>query len=369
MTKPRSVGLYGREVLNVLPFLKEDFERRGYSPRFQRDSVFTADQVNPAFEIVAVSGLRGPSRLVRDCYVARGVPVLVADAAHLRRDLKHHKVAVNEHHWLPPISCPDDRLSNLRIEISDDARGGEILICGQKGGDSQHPFTRQQIDQWARGVAVALRRVTRRKIAWRPHPLDGYPIGGVDRISWPGEESLASALSKAHAVVTYNSTAGLDALIAGVPVVAFGPAVYGELAECDVSFIDDLEVPSVEDRRALLARVAYTQWTVEECRDGECLDFLLPVLAGEDPFAGRGWAETQTGSSAGGVEDRGVAEEQRVSAGVFAPPLPPAVVSRLVAAGFGSREAVRVASDDALRAAIKGLGPGRLGILREYVGD
>lgn len=280
----KEIGLYGLPQLGALEFLAVDFERRGFVPRPRRASVFGPGQ-EEHFRLVGVYGLRGGAGRAAAAYRRRGVPVLVADAPHLRRDAKRwHKVVWDHQHWIPSFACPGDRLEAVGVEIAERARGGEILVCGQKAGDSQHPMAeRQDLARWARETIAELRRVTRRPVIWRPHPLDAFAVREADRYSDPKLESVADALSRAHAVVTYNSTAGLDALIAGVPVVAMGPAVYGELAAKDVAGIDQFEVPSVEDRRALLARIAYTQWTVEECRDGAALDFLLAAREG-NPF-------------------------------------------------------------------------------------
>lgn len=107
---------------------------------------------------------------------------------------------------------------------------------------------------------------------YRPHPRGGIAIPGLVGNS----QSLADALAGARLVVTYSSNVGHDALLAGVPVVAHGPAAYSELS--------GEELPNVEARRAYFNRVAYGQWSVEEMASGEAQRAWLDAL-GAAPVA------------------------------------------------------------------------------------
>jgi len=83
-------------------------------------------------------------------------------------------------------------------------------------------------------------------------------------------------LAGARLVVTWNSNVGHEALLAGVPVVAHGPAAYAELA--------GETLPSVDARREYFHRVAYGQWTLDEMRSGACQRFIVDhLLTGAGP--------------------------------------------------------------------------------------
>jgi hypothetical protein len=138
--------------------------------------------------------------------------------------------------------------------------------------------------RWVIQTLSNLRSLTDSKITWRPHPKDRWWLEGVDGVSDPEEEPLAAALNRSWLVVTYNSTAGLEALISGLPVVAEGPAVYSGLA-WKLNQFARVVPPDVEGVRDLLAAVAYTQWTAEEIASGLPLEVALKgrTLPGRPP--------------------------------------------------------------------------------------
>ena len=73
-------------------------------------------------------------------------------------------------------------------------------------------------------------------------------------------------------MVTFSSGSALDAMLAGVPVVAYSPLspVYGYVAKS----VDGIENISMPKRDQILADLAYTQWNFEEVRSGEAWKYL-----------------------------------------------------------------------------------------------
>jgi hypothetical protein len=95
---------------------------------------------------------------------------------------------------------------------------------------------------------------------------------------------IAEAIEAARLVCVYSSTAGLEALIAGCPVVAWGPSCYRELC-AKPGEIAEAEHPGVEAVEGLLERIAYTQWSLDELATGEPFRFVLEQMGVECPAA------------------------------------------------------------------------------------
>lgn len=99
-------------------------------------------------------------------------------------------------------------------------------------------------------------------VRFRGHPLaNGFGLPGIDSIGG----SLSDVLAQAGLVVTINSNAGVDAVLAGVPTISFDDrsmawAVTGHETE-------DIIRP---DRTAWAHAMAWKQWSLEEMRSGEC---------------------------------------------------------------------------------------------------
>jgi hypothetical protein len=86
---------------------------------------------------------------------------------------------------------------------------------------------------------------------------------------------LADDLERASVVVTYSSNAGVDAALAGWPVVA---AYKGSMA-WDVathSITAPLRYVTRGERQKWAAKLAWCQWSDAEMRSGECWDTVAP---------------------------------------------------------------------------------------------
>lgn len=300
------IALYGRVGYGPLDSLAEGARGR-LDVVWRRDAVFTSDQVE-SFDLVAVHGLRGASAEIRDAYAAKGVPVLVLDLPHLR-GTDQVRLSLGSHDWLPEFDCPPQRLRALDLrppELKKTSRP-EVLVLGQLPGDSQHGLSSRQLESWARAQLEAIEAQTSKKVAWRPHPEAPRPLPGFHRFADPSKP-LDEDLARARAVVTYNSTAGLEALIAGVPVIAEGPCVYAPLSK-EIRDLQRIKAPAVEEVQALLQRIAFTQWTRDELADGTALAFTLACIAGEVPFSEEDFEAMAGNAASNNADDSGIDDE------------------------------------------------------------
>ena len=181
-------------------------------------------------------------------------------------------------------------------------RDGYILVIGQVPGDSQ------LVDCEIRGPVPLQAAITRAmtgamKAYFRPHPQCLQRRPNSHHISLPmletatGEDErsyyarqkqgvgLAEALAGARFVVTINSNAIIDALIAGVPCLAFGPHL-GIVAQavrptCLKTLREDLAAmwagwtPRDQAVRNFLEHLACRQYSRDELRRPELVRGLL----------------------------------------------------------------------------------------------
>lgn len=169
---------------------------------------------------------------------------------------------------------PDDRAIKLRksghLRVLNWLNGGEyVVLCGQVPWDASVDNSDHQT--WLQATLERLRSYTKREVVFRPHPkaLGVYKPLGCPISTGPLDE----VLSRAHAVVTYNSNTGVEALLAGIPVFA---GDHGSMcwSVANKSLIS-VDCPNKPDRSQWVNDLAYTQWTLEEFRAGEAWRHLL----------------------------------------------------------------------------------------------
>lgn len=151
----------------------------------------------------------------------------------------------------------------LRPWLADPGRDGHALIAGQVPGDNS---LRGLDADWHYREAARSARALGLQPVFRPHPVgSGRAPDGVRVLD--GE--LADAILGAAVVITINSNVGVDAMLAGVPVVALdrGSMVWGVAAP-------EVEVQAEPDRESWAAALAWKQYTAAELESGLAWDHL-----------------------------------------------------------------------------------------------
>ncbi len=136
---------------------------------------------------------------------------------------------------------------------------GYILVCGEFR-DARSWYNKLKVD------------LAGEDVRFRPHPfvsdLHGWPQA-------PGkkQDDIETALAGAKVCLTWDSIAGCDAALAGVPSVT-----YGEKSMAwDVSkptYQSWLNDPQMPDREQWCNEIAYCQWSHQEIEDGDFWEHL-----------------------------------------------------------------------------------------------
>lgn len=138
-----------------------------------------------------------------------------------------------------------------------------IIVCGQIPWDANVQDTDHI--QWIRDW-VRFYRECGQHVLFRPHPKMHLAYGaGIAAAHHT--DTLANALAQARIMVTYNSTVGTDAVIAGVPTIAMDKGSFA----WPVTGHDALEIkPEMLcfNRDQWAANLAYCVWNLEEIRNG-----------------------------------------------------------------------------------------------------
>lgn len=221
-----------------------------------------------------VCGLHGRTFPGRQVCQEAGIPVVVTDLGYVKRadhdgDDGYYQAGIGRIGWLPPFAVPGDRWVELgmSVEPAPQHPGGRILVMGQVPFDSQHGMGQSSLDSWlARRVRGVMQVAGELPVVYRPHPKQ------VGKLNWEVVERnrpLEDAIRESRVVVTYNSTAGTEAVRLGVPVVCDPGAHYAGVAWA----------PHRTTREGYFHRLAYAQWTLEELADGTALRFLSQWFA------------------------------------------------------------------------------------------
>lgn len=157
----------------------------------------------------------------------------------------------------------DSRWNKHGFDIPDwKERDGYILVCGEFRNTTP-------IKNWYK----ELRRVLpNENVRFRPHPFvtDLY---GWEQAPGKRQDDIETALAGASVCISYDSIAGCDAVLAGVPSITYGPRsmAYDVSMKTYEEWIDG---PTLLDRKDWCSRLAYCQWSHQEIKDGDFWEHL-----------------------------------------------------------------------------------------------
>jgi hypothetical protein len=94
----------------------------------------------------------------------------------------------------------------------------------------------------------------------------------IDRIT---TDTLAQALTDAHALVTFNSNAATESILLGVPVFTLAPNAAAPVGLQDLSQIEKPYYPNRDKLHAWACHLAYGQFHNDELSDGTAAKILF----------------------------------------------------------------------------------------------
>jgi hypothetical protein len=245
-------------------------KRHGYTVTHARVDVSTPG------DLVVMWGWK-QRRVINDCQ-RRGVPILVMERGHLPNRMEWTSCGFNGLGHRATYAQVNDGGARWREHFAHLEQpwrkvDGYALVCGQVRGDAS--LWGCDFHAWAQGATDKLRGVGF-DVVYRPHPLsvrlqrDMWRPTGARFSTAP----LADDLAGAAKVITYNSTVGVEAVLAGVPTVT-----------CDAGSMawpvstHGLDAGVIRpDRTAWMHALAWTNWRQQEIASGDAWEHLKEVL-------------------------------------------------------------------------------------------
>ena len=275
-------ALYGQQELVPLQAFAAGLDLLGHDYLWREHSFWT--HAPRDFDAVVIYGLRGQGRDIAKHYADRNIPLIVLDHGYMRRvhvladyETGYFQIGIGRLGWTPAVAPDAARFESLGVEIKqrDPRPMRRAMIAGQTPFDASHHRTEAQL-RMAYTILDEQLRERGLRTTFRPHPK-GQAVRPP--IQPDGIRTLDAALADADLVATINSNSGLDALLAGLPVVTLQPCHYTELSYRWPVPLAVIQPPKPDRLRGFLERLAWAQWTADEMREGLPQTFLASIGA------------------------------------------------------------------------------------------
>jgi hypothetical protein len=175
-----------------------------------------------------------------------------------------HRIVDNDLQHGAVQSRPADRWRRLRIDLQPRRHGSKIMLVPP----DEKPCVFYGIDlgAWIDDTIRVIQQHTDREIIFRERVASRRA-----RVA----NTVETALTDVHAVVTYNSIAATESIITGVPAFVLAPAnAAAPVANRDLATIDDPWWPTDDQRHAWACHLAYGQFHIEEMANGTAARIL-----------------------------------------------------------------------------------------------
>lgn len=226
----------------------------------------------------------------RNCEEFRkaGKNVLVMERGYVGDRFKYTSLAfngLNGHGLFPVYDDKGSRLAALFPNILQPWRGfaGDyVLLIAQVPGDAS--LRGVDLTSWYKSTAAKASAAYGLPVRFREHPSaikKGFSRSIPGTIKSPNGTTLEEDLSGAALVITYNSNTGVDAALAGVPVLVNNSGSMAHQMRAGEAPGHDLCYDEPELRKHWSERLACCQWNLDEIRTGYPLAAFVKPPPGE----------------------------------------------------------------------------------------
>jgi hypothetical protein len=237
-----------------LPWFKSGFEAHGVD-------VFVTDKDAADAECINVVFANNSwKRTVNTCNMT-GIPLITVNRCFFGD--RHDMVAIGwngfngDADFCLESFMPDDRWMKHGFEIPawNYQKTGYVLICGEF----------RDMSSWYRELGAELEY---EEVRFRPHPFVSTVPAAWPKAPGKRQDDIATALFGARVCITFDSIAGCDAALAGVPSITYGRKSMA----WDVSYHSWTQYKTaalLPKQLPWACKLAYCKWSHDEIRSGE----------------------------------------------------------------------------------------------------
>jgi hypothetical protein len=169
-----------------------------------------------------------------------------------------HRIVPNNLQHDQVIPRPSDRWNRLGLEVANRRRGSSILIVAPD--EKPCKFYEIELDAWLTQTIDTIKQHTDRPIVIRERNKSRTDRK-INRVE--------NALVDVHAVVTFNSIAATESVLAGTPVFVLAPCNAARpVANLDLTKIETPWFPDRDQLQAWANHLAYGQFHIDEFKNG-----------------------------------------------------------------------------------------------------
>jgi len=159
---------------------------------------------------------------------------------------------------------PGDRWEKHGIKFRPWQFGKEIIVAAPD--EKPCKFYNVNFEHWVEQTVNTLKQYTDRPVIVRKR--------SPSRIDRTTTNTLAQALTDAHALVTFNSNAAVESVLLGVPVFTLAPNAAAPVGLQDLSKIETPYYPDKDKLYAWASSLAYSQVHISEMKNGSALRII-----------------------------------------------------------------------------------------------
>ena len=193
---------------------------------------------------------------------------------------EHDSYRVGLNHYMRGLSdfknknSKPDRFNSMGIDIKGwRNQGDHVLVIGQNWNDAS--LFGISLELWIINTVRMLLKNTDRKIVVRDHPQNKGLLKDIvndkfdytKQVIYDTNIDIKDSLHNAWCTVSYTSGSSVDSIIEGIPVITC--CEYNFIWPISSHSLEQIENPKCNSREQLLYDLAYTQWSVEEIRQGK----------------------------------------------------------------------------------------------------
>ena len=235
---------------------------------------------------VLFHGRMTANKPIWDYYTKTGKKVIVLEVGGIKRGTtwKVGLNGINRDAYFGPSGNDDSRSNSFGLSLKPWCKDGDyILICGQHDKSLQWR-NMPSMSKWVMNTIDTIQMLTDMPIYFRPHPrcrLEAIEHQYRDvyrqephKISNTYDDFDLS-FKNIHALISWSSNPGPQAVINGVPVFTGPSSLAWDVANTG---LETIAHPIMPDRRQWLNDYAWTEFTVDEIKQGIPLNRLTEQL-------------------------------------------------------------------------------------------